>query len=791
MQEHWTKQLTGTIFFVVFVIVLNLIPLRLPAQSKERPAGNQKKERKVHISLPGTVKRVKVNDHHIGRLPLDVWLEPGDIIRIPSIGLIHEYKKLDRLRFQFKKHILYLNGEPYGARLGTWNNVPHKVDGKKLQWYSFSETPSKAQWKELTSGSSVTSLHLSGSGISDRDLKRLSNMSKLRCLVLQTNSFTDAGLKHLRSLENLVYLDVTGGDHLNTKITDTGLRYISSISTLRYLDISVTKISNAGLVFLQSLPNLTGLRLYHTEISSSGLKHLKKLTSLSSLDLSDTVVNGNELHHLKNLKKLEMLSLNNRQISSNNLQKLPSFPRLNYLNIYTPNLNSKTLKFLRSLSSLRYVSITVKKCEGKGLRHLKSLSDLNTLRLQGQNTVSTVNKSLNLKTISSLKNLRRLKIMRMSVDDFAPLENFENVVNLNLSLTNISNEDFGFLSSLSNLRSLSLANTRISEGAFQRFKKLTNLQYLDLLDVQLSDEGMKHLEALINLSFLRFDGIDITDQGMKSLGKLQNLLTLTVYRPIKVSGDGFRHLQNLKRLRQLHAEGARISIEDLKYLSSLEELNVLNLDHSNVTLNGCTNLISLRNLRRIELRKLDTKKVLPYLRHLRTKFGSKGKVPEHPEVRYLLGKKEQILEDSSWIYAIKRNFLSSEPALCYMITKQLLNQIESKKHKHHKLISDIKNEAKSKINWNDLFKSIRNRQTSNNGITEQQKNRAKKLITKLEAEDTRKRNRARKQLQSMGMKIYPVLYRKRNSSIPKKRKQIRKLLRTLSIRNLMSRYDQE
>jgi hypothetical protein len=63
-------------------------------------------------------------------------------------------------------------------------------------------------------------------------------------------------------------------------VTDAGLKQLKDLSNLLELDLSETRITDAGLVHLKELPDLTRLSLRGTEVTDTGLEHIEALTPL-------------------------------------------------------------------------------------------------------------------------------------------------------------------------------------------------------------------------------------------------------------------------------------------------------------------------------------------------------------------------------------------------------------------------------------------------------------------------------------------------------------------------------
>ena len=95
---------------------------------------------------------------------------------------------------------------------------------------------------------------------------------------------------HLKGLSSLQTLDLRG-----TKITDAGLVHLKGLTKLQTLYLSQTQITDAGLVHLKGLTHLKELSLEGTRVTGSGLVHLKGLTKLQTLYLGGTQITDLEL----------------------------------------------------------------------------------------------------------------------------------------------------------------------------------------------------------------------------------------------------------------------------------------------------------------------------------------------------------------------------------------------------------------------------------------------------------------------------------------------------------------
>ena len=104
---------------------------------------------------------------------------------------------------------------------------------------------------------------------------------------------TDAGLKHLRKLDDLVYLFLN-----DTAVGDIGMEELGQHRLLQHLDLSRTRVTDRGLHSLGRLDGLRMLRmllLNETAVTGVGLKDLLSLGQLVSLSLDETNVSAEEV----------------------------------------------------------------------------------------------------------------------------------------------------------------------------------------------------------------------------------------------------------------------------------------------------------------------------------------------------------------------------------------------------------------------------------------------------------------------------------------------------------------
>jgi Leucine-rich repeat (LRR) protein len=133
--------------------------------------------------------------------------------------------------------------------------------------------------------------------ITDADLKGLPDMPF--GLTLGSIRVTDAGLKEIKELKNLTYLDLDA-----PAVTDAGLKELKDLKSLTYLKLRCLRVTDAGLKEIKELKNLTTLDLSHMRTTDAGLKEIKELKNLISLDLWISKVTDAGMKDLKELTNL-------------------------------------------------------------------------------------------------------------------------------------------------------------------------------------------------------------------------------------------------------------------------------------------------------------------------------------------------------------------------------------------------------------------------------------------------------------------------------------------------------
>jgi len=276
---------------------------------------------------------------------------------------------------------------------------------------------------------SLESLELYYGHFTDKGLERLSELNKLRTLVIPNcHSFTDAGLEYLIQLANLEHLNIGSGG-----LTDDGMVVIGQLTSLKELKLFNNRyITNRGLSRLAGLNSLEKLDLWVPKVTANGLNHLNTLSNLTKLvvqggyakdkEPDDTVLNienldrieqlqvpvfcNEDLACLAKLSNLRRLEIDNRGVLTNKgIAKLKSLTYLNVLEITNAHLTDDGLKHISDMKKLDSLTISGDITE-QGLHHLEGLKALTYLRII---TPKNINPEAIQRLIDIIPNLPRIQ----------------------------------------------------------------------------------------------------------------------------------------------------------------------------------------------------------------------------------------------------------------------------------------------------------------------------------------------------------------------------------------------
>ena len=193
----------------------------------------------------------------------------------------------------------------------------------------------------------------------DDDLAGLSELVRVRMLLLHGSHISDRTLQTVGRLQNVEYLDVT-----DTRITDAGLEYLQTLARLEMLKLTGTSVSGTGLCFLQGLEHLRVLELRDTPLCDEALPIIIRLHTLYYIDLSRTGVTDagflklSEVPSFREKQKHHRgIALCGTRVSDNTVPVLIQFRGLDYLELSSTRITDVGFLRLTELASLDTLSV--------------------------------------------------------------------------------------------------------------------------------------------------------------------------------------------------------------------------------------------------------------------------------------------------------------------------------------------------------------------------------------------------------------------------------------------------
>ena len=223
-------------------------------------------------------------------------------------------------------------------------------------------------------------LDFSGATNVDKALANVSQLPQITDLVLAYSDVSEAGLKAVAALPNLIELDLT---HVK-KITPLGLLAVAAAPKLERLILSESNVKDDGLLVLGDARNLTVLKLDQTAVTCSGLaKIFEEWPKLVELDLHETKLKDDGLVAVAAVKGLQILSLRGTAITDDGLRTLRNLMKLQKLDLgETANLTGSGVKELADNTRLETINLDGGGLSDEGMKGVAQLRGVRILYLQ-------------------------------------------------------------------------------------------------------------------------------------------------------------------------------------------------------------------------------------------------------------------------------------------------------------------------------------------------------------------------------------------------------------------------
>ena len=293
-----------------------------------------------------------------------------------------------------------------------------------------------------------------------------------------------------------------------------------------------------------------------------------------------------------------------------------------------PSATELTVKDMEQLQSFGHRSYdeNYNVVEFNSIKGIEAAKNLETLTISGNPDDS----SKSFKDVTPLKNLKKLKLLRLShnaINDLTPLKDLTGLEKLYISHNQI--EDVSILNNLKNLKNLDISVNKVND--ISDLKDLTKVENLDMRNNKISDisvtknyknlnwlmannnqiKDISSLKSNTELNYLNLENNQIEDaSAITDLSKLQSLnlnnnkitkidvSKLTDLTELSISQNGLESIDSISKLMKLNdvnlSENKLTSVEALK---DLTELGMLNLSSNQIKdIAPIKNLAKLYNL---------------------------------------------------------------------------------------------------------------------------------------------------------------------------------------------------
>lgn len=345
-------------------------------------------------------------------------------------------------------------------------------------------------------------------------------------------------------------------------------------------------------VSLARLPNLRTLDLAGTRISGEGLKHITAIPGLEAVFVDRLAVGDKGLNHLAEIPSLVWIEATGIGATDDGAIALAKLPRLEVLRLAeNPKLSNAGFAALGAVKTLRRLDLAGTSVALGG--ELRGFDTLARLDLSGAPVADA-----GVKSLAALKDLVELNLSQTNVTGpgLADLATLPKLAVLRLTGAPITDAGAAGLAPLVRLQELDLDNIlaeaksgapparplAITDAALVEVGKCKSLRRLSLARTAITGAGLAHLAELPDLAALGVQGSDILDDHFLAVAGLKSLRSLDASYTA-LTGRNFRLLRDHEELQSMNLEGSWVDDNGVPGLSAVRRLHVLNLRWTPIT----------------------------------------------------------------------------------------------------------------------------------------------------------------------------------------------------------------
>ncbi|XP_047324590.1 probable LRR receptor-like serine/threonine-protein kinase At3g47570 [Impatiens glandulifera] len=377
-----------------------------------------------------------------------------------------------------------------------------------------------------TNNHRVSSLSLSGLGLSGTISPHLSNLTSLEILNLSNNSFygiIPEELSRLSSLKRLILAKNSLIGHIPANL--------SRCFNLESIRLEYNNLSGIIPPELQSLSRLQALGIKVNNLTGQIPPEIGNLKSLEYLSISDNQLVGNIPRNLSNLGNLVVLELSQNKLVGEIPDTILNMSSLHHLSLAYNSLSGTIPASIIGWSSLRELFLGHNELEGIIPLSLSNASNIERLDLSFNNLQGVI------PSMGNLKNLTTLHLVdnnlssntELNVEMFNSLTNCTKLEKVWMGSNQLAGELPASVSNLSTtLREFCVDNNLLTGRFPEGLDKLRNLTVLAIQQNSFTNEIPISIGKLSSLYMLSAQGNKFTGQIPDMFENLTELSIFTI-----------------------------------------------------------------------------------------------------------------------------------------------------------------------------------------------------------------------------------------------------------------------
>lgn len=258
-------------------------------------------------------------------------------------------------------------------------DVAELLRGKDRVFLDLSADEIDGSGLHFLSGSPIYGMLLSQNRLDLKTLDALKQFKHLEILRLSLTNVDDDSMSTITGIKSLSILDL---DHC-TKVTDKGIKYLTALPRLRALTLTSTGITDKSADYLRAMPSLEFVFLEGTRITNAGLAPIAELKNLRGLFVRDCgSIDGSGIAMVcRAMPQLERMSMGGPALKEGDFIPLQSLEKLQVLNLYNCAIGPEDLKAIGTLKNLSILYISHGLFDDSALPYLYGLKKLRGIGL--------------------------------------------------------------------------------------------------------------------------------------------------------------------------------------------------------------------------------------------------------------------------------------------------------------------------------------------------------------------------------------------------------------------------